>query len=80
MDKAKRMSKVKDLKPSPPATSGKRKRKDVNYASVGGTDPCPVCDRDQDSAHEDKTICRAAGGENVWATVVKRPEQSVFNF
>ena len=26
MDKAKRMSKVKDLKPSPPATSGKRKR------------------------------------------------------
>ena len=28
MDKAKRMSKVKDLKPSPPATSGKRKRKD----------------------------------------------------
>eukprot|EP00964_Phaeocystis_antarctica_P026526 scaffold14948_cov60-Phaeocystis_antarctica.AAC.7 len=29
MGKAKRMSKAKDMKPSPPATSGKRKRKDV---------------------------------------------------
>ena len=61
MGKAKRMSKAQDMEPSPPATSGKRKRKDVNYASVGGTDPCPVCDRDRDSAHEDKTICDNCG-------------------
>jgi len=61
MGKAKRMSKVNDLEPSPPATSGKRKREDVNYASVGGTDPCPVCGCDQDSTDEDTTICDGCG-------------------
>ena len=61
MGKAKRMSKAQDMEPSPPATSGKRKRKDVNYASVGGTDPCPVCGCDQDSTDEDTTICDGCG-------------------
>ena len=61
MGKAKRMSKAKDMTPSPPTTSGKRKRKDVNYASVGGTDPCPVCGCDQDSTDEDTTICDGCG-------------------